>query len=73
MKEAGNKVPILLKVFIAVMAVWITILLAVQVLLSPKTVAGLIDRYAPEYIDGQIHIGKASLSLFRHFPNNDGK
>jgi hypothetical protein len=69
MKEAGNKVPILLKVFIAVMAVWITVLLAVQVLPSPKTVAGLIDRYAPEYIDGQIHIGKASLSLFRHFPN----
>lgn len=69
MKEAGKKVPTLLRILIAITAIWLAVLLAVQVVLSPKTVAKLIDKYAPEYIDGQVHIGKASLSLFRHFPN----
>lgn len=58
-----------LKAILALAGIWLAILVIIQIALSPKAVDRLIDKYAAEYIDGQIHIGKASLSVFRHFPN----
>lgn len=60
---------ILVRTAMILACIWLVALIAVQIVLSPKMVDRLIDRYASEYVDGQIHIGKASMSVFRHFPN----
>lgn len=49
--------------------IWVALLLAVQMLLSTSTVNRLIDRYAPEYIDGKLEFSKVKINMFRHFPN----
>ena len=49
--------------------IWAGLLLAIQLLLSPSMVNRLIDRYAPEYIDGNLEFSKVRVSMFRHFPN----
>ena len=84
MKEAGDKgststtgtrsrgkavLGIIGRTAMVLAGIWLAVLIAIQIVLSPRTVDRLIDRYASEYVDGQIHIGKASMSVFRHFPN----
>lgn len=49
--------------------IWVVLMLAVQMLLSTSTVNRLIDRYAPEYIDGKLEFSKVKVNMFRHFPN----
>ncbi len=49
--------------------VWIVLLLALQVILSPSVLGRLVDRYAPEYIDGDLKFEKIGVNMFRHFPN----
>lgn len=49
--------------------IWAGLLLAIQLLLSTSMVNRLIDRYAPEYIDGNLEFSKVRVSMFRHFPN----
>lgn len=58
-----------LKAVLAIVALWLLSLIAIQIILSPKVVDRLIDKYASSYVDGHIHIGKASMSAFRHFPS----
>jgi hypothetical protein len=67
MKKHKLPIPVKLPLFIA--ALWLSVLLLIQFAISPKTVNGIIDKYAAEYIDGQINVGEASISAFRHFPN----
>lgn len=49
--------------------IWVTLLLAIQIFLSPSVLNKLIDRYAPEYIDGRLEFSRARVHMFRHFPN----
>lgn len=76
MKEAEDKgfkgkaaVRAIVRISMILVCLWLVVLIAIQIVLSPKMVDRLIDKYASEYIDGQIHIGRASMSVFRHFPN----
>lgn len=48
--------------------IWIGILLLIQVVLSPTVLTNILNKAAAEYIDGDISFGKASVSIFRHFP-----
>ena len=64
-----HKLPTLVKLPLLIAALWLAVLLLIQFAISPKTVNGIIDKYAAEYIDGQINVGEASISAFRHFPN----
>ena len=57
------------KLLLGLVLAWLIVLATIQIALSPKVVDKLIDKYASEYVDGNIHVGKASMSLFRHFPN----
>lgn len=59
----------ILKALIWIAGIWLCILLALKIVLTPSVINRLIDRYAAEYVDGSINIGKVSLSMFRHFPN----
>lgn len=64
-----HKLPIPVKLAMLIAALWLSVLLFIQFAISPKTVNCIIDKYAAEYIDGQINVGEASISAFRHFPN----
>ena len=59
----------LLKLIGWVAVIWILLLAAIRIVLTPSVLDKLIDRYASEYVDGTISLEKAELSVFRHFPN----
>lgn len=49
--------------------IWAAVLIIIQVVLSPAVLTKIVNRYAPEFIDGDIEFGKAQVSMFRRFPN----
>ncbi len=59
----------ILKVLLWIAGIWLAILLALQVLVSPKVLSGIVDKFAAEYIDGDLSFNKVRLRMFRHFPN----
>lgn len=50
-------------------AIWLILLIAVQVALSSGVAEKLISKYAAEYIDGTTTLGKLDISVFRRFPH----
>lgn len=46
----------------------LAVLVAVQIVLSPKVCATLVGKYYPEFIDGELSMSRAYVSVFRHFP-----
>ncbi len=57
-----------LKVILWFIGIWAALLVILQLTLTEKTLEKLVDRYAAEYIDGDISFGKASVSMFKRFP-----
>ena len=49
--------------------IWLVLLLILQAALSPAVLSKVIDRFAPEYIDGDLTFSSVKVSMFRHFPN----
>ena len=49
--------------------IWIILLVILEVALSQSVLTGLVNRYASEYIDGNIRVGRISASMFRRFPS----
>jgi hypothetical protein len=58
-----------LKVMAWIAGIWLFVLLAVRIVLTPSVIDRLVDKYASEYVDGSISIGEVRLSVLRHFPN----
>ena len=59
---------ILLKIVAWVAGIWLAIMIIAQIVLSSSILTGLINKYADQFIDGDITFGKAQVSLFRRFP-----
>ena len=59
----------ILKVLLWIAGIWLGILIALQVLVSPKVLSGIVDKFASEYIDGDLSFSRVRLRMFRHFPN----
>lgn len=59
---------ILLKIAAWVAGIWLAIMIIAQIVLSSSILTGLINKYADQFIDGDITFGKAQVSLFRRFP-----
>ncbi len=59
---------ILLKVALWGVGAWAALLVILQVTLSEKVLTRLVNKYAAEYIDGELSFGKASISMFKRFP-----
>lgn len=57
------------KAVVWILVIWVVLLTAIRVILSPSVLDRLIDKYAAEYVDGTINTVKVSLSVFRHFPD----
>ena len=49
--------------------IWLALLIVLQIALSPAVLNRIINRYAEEYIDGNLSFSRAGLAMFRHFPN----
>lgn len=58
-----------LKVLMWIAGIWLAILMALQILVTPKVLSGIVDKVASEYIDGDLSFSKVRLRMFRHFPN----
>ena len=60
---------ILLKSILWFVGIWAVLLIVMEVTLSQSVLTGLVNKYATEYIDGDLKFGKVSISMFRRFPN----
>ena len=60
---------ILLKPILWFVGIWAVLLIVMEVTLSQSVLTGLVNKYATEYIDGDLRFGKVSISMFRRFPN----
>lgn len=52
----------------SILGLMLLVSVTAQIILSPRVSRRLIDRFAPELIDGRLEMSGASLSVFRHFP-----
>ena len=59
---------ILLKAALWFIGIWAALLVILQVALSEKVLTKLVNKYAAEYIDGEISFGSAEVSMFKRFP-----
>ncbi len=66
-KRKGGRT--LLKICAWGIGIWLVILIALQAVLSPAILTGLVNRAAGDYIDGELHFGRASASVITNFPN----
>lgn len=69
MEKKGGPAVKILKVLLWIAGIWLALLLALQVLVSPKVLSGIVDKFASEYIDGDLSFSRVRLRMFRHFPN----
>lgn len=53
----------------SVLALLLVLTLVVQWVLSEKTLTRLVNRYAVEFVDADVHFGSIRLSLWRDFPH----
>ena len=68
-KASKNTLKKVLKVLAWIAGVWLAILVTLQVALSPSVLTKVVNRFAAEYVDGDLSFGKVRLAMFRHFPN----
>lgn len=59
---------VILKAVLWFVGAWAALLVILQVTLSEKFLTKAVNRYAAEYIDGDLSFGKASVSMFKRFP-----
>lgn len=57
------------KTAIWIVCIWVAMLVILEVVLSQSVLTGLVNRYASEYVDGELKFGRISASMFRRFPN----
>ena len=58
----------LLKFILWFVAIWAILLATLQLTLSERVLTRIVNKYAAEYIDGELSFGSASVSMFKHFP-----
>jgi len=60
---------VILKTTLWVSGGLISILIVMEIILSQSVLTNAVNKYADKYIDGDIHFGKISASMFRRFPS----
>ena len=59
-----------LKITVAtVVGIWAALLVVLQLLLNSSFLTRMAEKYIPEYVDADVHIGKISASVLKSFPN----
>ena len=57
------------KILLWIVGIWAGLTIAAEVALTSPFVTKTINKYAAEYIDGNLSFGRASVSLFRDYPS----
>ena len=57
------------KILAWIAGIWLGLLLIMQIVLSPSILNSIIDRYASDFIDGDLEFKRVKVEMFRHFPN----
>lgn len=52
-----------------IVGVWAVFLVVVQIVLSSSFLMKMADKYIPQYIDADVHIGNIKASVLKSFPN----
>ena len=65
----GKIFKVFAKTILWLAGIWIALFAILELVLSPSVMTGLVNRYADEYVDGELRFSKASISMFRRFPN----
>jgi hypothetical protein len=66
--EAKKTAKLLGKIALWILGIWMGLLILVQIILSPAVLTRIINSLAGDYIDADVSFGKASVSVFSHFP-----
>lgn len=56
------------KITLWILGIWMGLLLLIQIVLSPAVLTRIINSLAGDYVDADVSFGKASVSVFSHFP-----
>ena len=59
----------ILKAMLWIGGIWLALLIILQVALSPAVLTKVVDKLAPQYIDGDLSFSRIKISMFRYFPN----
>lgn len=59
----------LLKILLWISGIWVALLILAEILLSSGMTTDAINRYASEYIDGELRFGRIKVSTLRNFPH----
>ena len=59
---------IIIRIIAWAVGLWLMLMVAAQLVLSSSILTGLINKYADQFIDGDITFGNAEVSLFSRFP-----
>ena len=62
-------VKVVMKSILWIVGIWTALLIVMEVVLTQSVLTGLVNKYAAEYIDGDLRFGKVNMSMFRRFPN----
>ena len=66
--KQSNILKTLLKVVLWVVGIIVALMIILEIVLSGAVLTKIVNKYAAEYVDGNVNFGKASISLFRRFP-----
>ena len=56
------------KALLGIAGTMLTLMIVLEIVLSGAVLTRIVNKVATEYVDGDIHFGKVSASLFRRFP-----
>ena len=59
---------IAVKTLLWTIGILLSLLVILEIVLSTKVPTRIVNKIAAEYVDGEIHFGKISASMFRRFP-----
>ena len=59
---------IIRNVLLGILGFFLLMLITVQIILSPRFLTRMVNKYAADYVDGTVHVDKVRASVFRSFP-----
>lgn len=59
-----------LKITLGIIAgIWAAFLIVMHIVVNPAFLMRMADKYIPQYVDADVHIGNISASVLKSFPN----